>query len=298
MARRLPASLLFAALLASALQAAPRPKGPEVRLHLREAQPGEAVLIVVTGHHSARAPSGTFGGASLPFHRASAGAYLALAGIDLEASTGALKVALSLIDRSGVESSYSRELRVKAKAFATRNLTVSKAYTELEPELEARADAETARLKELFAKTNPELLLAGGFRMPIKGAKTTSRFGERSVFNGEPKSPHSGADIKASTGTPVLAPQAGRVVVAENLYFPGGTLVLDHGLGVYTLFAHLSKLEVPVGTLARPGQVVARAGASGRVTGPHLHWAVRVLGARVDPVSVTALPLGRYLKSR
>ena len=139
--------------------------------------------------------------------------------------------------------------------------------------------------------------MRGAFRMPIRGAKTTSRFGERSVYNGQPRSPHSGADIHASTGTPVLAPQSGRVALADDYFFPGRTVIVDHGLGVYSMFAHLSEIKAPPGKFVKRGDVVGLAGATGRVTGPHLHWAMKILGARVDPQSVIALPLDRWLAS-
>ena len=123
---------------------------------------------------------------------------------------------------------------------------------------------------------------------PVPG-KAVSRFGSRSVFNGQPRAPHGGADFISSEGTPVLAPGAGRVLLAHDLYFSGNTVVIDHGLGLFSLLAHLSAFDVREGELVTEGQTVGRVGATGRVTGPHLHWAVRAGGARVDPLSVLAL---------
>ena len=254
------------------------------------------MLVVVTGQAVHRAPIGWFAGSKLSFYETSPGQYVALAGIDLELSTGTHAVALTLRSPKGVMRHWREVVKVKPKAFATRNLTVAAQYVEPPPELEARADQETARLKKIFTAVTAAPAIEGKFRMPIKGAKTTSRFGERSVFNGKPRSPHSGADIKASTGTPILAPQGGTVVLAEDLYFPGKTLLLDHGLGVYSFFAHLSKIDAAVGKRVKVGERIARAGATGRVTGPHLHWAVKIGGARVDPTSVIDLPLERWLK--
>lgn len=285
------AFLLLGLLVAGAAAAEPK-----VRLFSRSRRPGEAVLVVVTGHDPARPPSGTFGGAPLHFWPASKGTYLSVAGIDLDVSTGTSRFELKLRGPRGRERAWREAVTVRPKTHATRKLTVAPQYVEPGPELEARADEETARLKALFAKATEGAAMDGRFRMPIRGAKTTSRFGERSEFNGQARAPHSGADIKASTGTPVLAPQAGTVALVEDLYFPGKTLLLDHGAGVYSLFAHLSEVLVPVGKRVRPGEKVARAGATGRVTGPHLHWAVRVQGARVDPQSLMSLPLERWLK--
>ena len=116
--------------------------------------------------------------------------------------------------------------------------------------------------------------------------QATSAFGSRSVFNGQPRNPHSGADFRAAEGTPIAAPNAGKVVLTGDTYFSGGSVILDHGWGLYSYFAHLSKILVEEGDLIELGQVVGRAGATGRVTGPHLHWTLRLCGARVDPLSV------------
>ena len=116
-----------------------------------------------------------------------------------------------------------------------------------------------------------------------------SGFGTRSVFNGQPRSPHSGADFRSPEGTPIKAPNAGRIVVARNMYFSGNTVVIDHGLGCFSLLAHLSAFDVHEGESVSAGQLIGRVGATGRVTGPHLHWAVRIANARVDPLSVLAL---------
>jgi murein DD-endopeptidase MepM/ murein hydrolase activator NlpD len=116
-----------------------------------------------------------------------------------------------------------------------------------------------------------------------------SRFGTRSVFNGEARSPHGGTDFLSPAGTPVRAPNSGRVVAARELYFAGRTVMIDHGAGVFSQLAHLSRIDVREGESVRPGQVVGQVGATGRVTGAHLHWAVRVAGARVDALSLLAL---------
>ena len=106
------------------------------------------------------------------------------------------------------------------------------------------------------------------------------------MFNGEPRQPHGGADFPSPTGTPIAAPGGGRVVLVRDLYFTGQTVVLDHGLGLYSLFAHLSAVDVHVGDVVEAGARIGLVGATGRVTGPHLHWAIRLNGARVDPLSL------------
>src|SRR5262249_28752592 len=120
-------------------------------------------------------------------------------------------------------------------------------------------------------------------------APANSAFGSRSVFNGQPRSPHPGADFLSPAGTPVKAANAGRIVLADDLYYTGGTVIIDHGLGVFSLFAHLSAIDVHDGDMVVAGQVLGNVGATGRVTGPHLHWSVRINGARVDPLSLLSV---------
>jgi len=119
--------------------------------------------------------------------------------------------------------------------------------------------------------------------------QANSIFGTRSIFNGVRRSPHSGTDFLSPAGTPIQAPNGGRVVLARNLYFTGNTLVIDHGLGLLSLFAHLSAFSVQEGDVVSTGQIVGNVGATGRVTGPHLHWAVRANGSRVDALSLLAV---------
>jgi len=106
------------------------------------------------------------------------------------------------------------------------------------------------------------------------------------ITNGKPAGRHQGADFRAATGTPVKAPNGGRVVIARNLYFAGNTIIIDHGLGVFSLLAHLSRIDVAPGATVARGDMVGESGATGRVTGPHLHWAVRFGEMTVDPIAL------------
>ena len=133
-----------------------------------------------------------------------------------------------------------------------------------------------------------ERLWSGGFLRPVPGDSTSS-FGRRSVFNGQPRSPHSGTDFRGAEGTRITAPNAGIVVLAADLYFSGNVVIIDHGWGLYSYFAHLSSIAVEDGIRVEQGDVVGDVGATGRVTGPHLHWTVRLNDARVDPLSLMQL---------
>jgi murein DD-endopeptidase MepM/ murein hydrolase activator NlpD len=120
------------------------------------------------------------------------------------------------------------------------------------------------------------------FLSPLEGVRTGS-FGRRRIFNGQPKRPHSGMDIAAATGVPVLAPSAGKVIEQGDFFFSGNLIYLDHGQGLITMFAHLSEINVELGQQVSKGQIIGKVGATGRVTGPHLHWSIGLNGTWIDP---------------
>jgi len=120
------------------------------------------------------------------------------------------------------------------------------------------------------------------FITPVSGVSTGS-FGRRRVFNGQQRRPHSGMDIAADTGTPVLSPSAGRVVELGDFFFSGNLVYIDHGQGLISMFAHLSEIDVKLGDRVEKGQIVGKVGATGRVTGPHLHWSLGLNGTWIDP---------------
>lgn len=284
------ASLIFAVCLPASAGV------PEVRVQARKLVPGEAVLFVVTEQDPKTAPKGTFAGKDLSFFPSGpAGTWLAFSGIDLDQSTGPAKLAVDLRGADGTPRHWDQDLSVSFKAYPTRHLTVDPKFVEPPPDLAARAEAEGKRLAAIFATVTPERLWSGSFASPIPGA-VVSRFGQRSVFNGVPKAPHAGADLRAAKGVPVKAPARGRVVHAEENYYPGNIVVLDHGWGVYSSYSHLSRIDVRVGDVVNAGDVLGAVGATGRVTGPHLHWAAKVGGGRVDPFSLVALPLDDFAR--
>jgi murein DD-endopeptidase MepM/ murein hydrolase activator NlpD len=170
----------------------------------------------------------------------------------------------------------------------TRTLTVDDAFVNPPASVQARIAEEAARLAKIWKESSPDRLWTEPFSPPVSESPN-SAFGSRSVFNGEARSPHSGADFPSLAGAPVRSPNAGRVVLAGDLYFSGNTVILDHGLGLYSLFAHFSAIDVKEGDTVALGQTIGKVGATGRVTGPHLHWAIRLGGARVDPMSLLSV---------
>ena len=143
---------------------------------------------------------------------------------------------------------------------------------------------------KLFAASAAEPLWSGDFRAPVHAAPTDS-FGTRRTFNGELASVHEGMDFHAATGTPVRAGNSGVVVLAQPLYYEGNCVVIDHGLGLFTISMHLSRIDVREGDHVVIGQLLGLSGATGRVTGPHLHWAVRWQNAYLDPAKMLRMDL-------
>jgi len=210
-------------------------------------------------------------------------------GIDLDIKAGDHDAEVDVTYNDGKVEKRPIVFSVGSVKFPTTELTVDDQFVRLSPANQQRAARETKELEKIYATLTPEILWSKPFRSPIPGQTKGSNFGHRRVFNGQPRAPHSGADLKASTGTPIHATNRGRVVLAKNLFFTGNTVVLDHGLGIYTIYAHLSRIDVKVGQTVEESQLLGLAGATGRVTGPHLHWAARIQDARVDPFSLLSI---------
>ena len=153
-----------------------------------------------------------------------------------------------------------------------------------------RIAREQAQVVAVRTRNDARTGFAQQFTWPVQG-RISGRFGNQRVYNGTPKSPHSGMDIAVATGTPVKAPADGVVTFADTgLYLTGGTLVLDHGHGISSNFLHLSRIDAKVGDTVKQGDVVAAVGATGRATGPHLHWGMNWFDVRIDPLLVLERP--------
>lgn len=154
------------------------------------------------------------------------------------------------------------------------------------PEIAARIQREQALVTAARERDDERTDFALPFQWPVQG-RISGRFGNARVYNGQPGAGHSGMDIAAPDGTPVKAPAGGVVTFASpDLYLTGGTVLLDHGHGVSSNFLHLSRIDVKVGDRIEPGQVIGAVGATGRATGPHLHWGMNWFDTRIDPLLV------------
>jgi murein DD-endopeptidase MepM/ murein hydrolase activator NlpD len=271
---------------------------PTLTIQSRAVSRGELLLVVVEGADAKKPPKAEFQGRALEFFpAASTGTWLAFIGLDLDAPTGPSTLTAALRDVSGRVTRRSETLNVAPGRFRTEELKVAQKFVTPEKSDTERAESEAVQVRELYTHGEEKRLFEGRFDPPIPGA-ATARFGERRVFNGQPRAPHSGMDLRAKKGTPVRAPAAGKVALAGPLYFSGNTIILDHGLGITTLYAHLSRMLVKRGDMVKKGQLIGKVGATGRVTGPHLHWALKFHEARVDPYSLVALDLDALLNPR
>jgi len=172
--------------------------------------------------------------------------------------------------------------------YKSETINVSKGKVTLSIKNKARVQKEYEEAMSIYKTVSPKLYLKGKFIYPIN-SKITSKFGTKRVYNGTLKSYHSGTDFKAKIGTEIKAVNDGIVVLSKNRFYAGNSIVIDHGQGIYSCYYHLSKLNLKIGQKVKKGEVVGLSGDTGRVTGPHLHFAFRVHGIQVDPLQLITL---------
>lgn len=200
--------------------------------------------------------------------------WIALVGIPLDTQEGTHQLQLS--------GSKPIAFDVAPKQYRTQRITI-RDRNKVDPDDESseriiRELAIQKRLKTQYSSTNANV----DFIKPVPG-QDTGRFGLRRIMNGQSRNPHSGMDIAAAAGTPVQATAAGRVLHTDDFFFSGNVVYVDHGAGVISMYAHLSKINVNIGDEVRQGDIIGEVGSTGRATGPHLHWSVYLNGTAVDP---------------
>jgi len=251
---------------------------------------GSPELIRVAAPAAAEVDGNWLGG-KIEFFRAKDGrAWLALAGVDVEAPVGSSTLHISVKSAGGETRDLSEPVEIHAAHYRTETLNVEPKFVEPGPDDLKRIEAEVALKQKVFGASLPEPEWSGDFIAPVK-AQPTDSFGVRRTFNGKLASVHKGMDFRAASGTPVHAANSGVVVLARPLYFEGNCVAIDHGLGLFTISMHLSRIDVHEGERVVEGQRLGLSGATGRVTGPHLHWAVRWQGAYLDPAKLLQMNL-------
>ena len=271
-------------LLAAVIIAAQAPAPIQVSARSRTLQPGELVVLSIELNEAVDRIDVRAFDRDVVAYRDGDRTWRALVGIDLDVKPGTYPVT---VEADGAPPA-TYDLLVKARVFRTRRLTVDEAFVTPPASEQGRIDRDAALLAGVWSAPSAGRLWTGAFVRPVPH-EANSAFGTRSIFNGRPRNAHGGADFLSPGGTPIHAPNAGRIAVARELYFSGNTVIIDHGLGLFSMLAHLSAIEVHEGDRVTAGQRLGLVGATGRVTGPHLHWAVRAGGARIDPLSLLAL---------
>ncbi|UCF18330.1 MAG: M23 family metallopeptidase [Gemmatimonadota bacterium] len=216
----------------------------------------------------------------IPLYRMPGGSFFGLVAAPLNAEKLSVDLSFRLFD--GTLLSRTLSLHVSPRRFTVTQLRVATRFTQPDPTSLERIQLEQALVRATLRKMSTTPLWHGAFLRPLEGA-VTSPYGQRRMFNDELRSRHTGLDIGGDTGDLVRASNAGRIVISRDLYFNGNAVFIDHGLGLFTGYFHLSAREVAEGQWVEKGQIVGRVGATGRVTGPHLHWGLYLQGASLDP---------------
>jgi hypothetical protein len=278
------ATLIGAGTLAAAAQDLP---GVRTVLSSDTSGPGDVVRLDVTcGCDAAETSANVFGRVVRLTHLGDR--WQGLIGIDLDVKPGTYPIAVTVVPVEGSAVASTHTLIVVKKDYPVRRLRVAQAFVNPPAGELTRIEQDALALQSIFEAAVSPLQWQGAFQAPVK-ERPNSSFGARSIYNGQARNPHSGTDFSAKAGTPVAAPAAGTVVLARSLYYTGNTVVLDHGLGLYSLLAHLQEIGAKEGDHVIRGQVIGLVGSTGRVTGAHLHWSVRLNNARVDPLSLLAV---------
>lgn len=252
----------------------------EIRLDPAEAAQGHTLVVEITANEPVRGVSAELAGRELLLTKEN-GCYWALVGFSPDAPLGQWNVKAAAMDVAGNESTTSVATRVNPFPFPLERFDIPPAVAAILTPEAIRTEEEFMTV--VFKTVTVQRLWQGRFTVPIDG-EVTSAFGlQRSYNGGPPTSHHTGLDIAADSGAAVVADNSGSVAFAGPLTVRGNTVVLDHGLGVFSAFLHLSKLEVREGQRVQKGEIIGRVGSTGFSTGPHLHWEMRVGGADVDP---------------
>lgn len=183
---------------------------------------------------------------------------------------------------------YGFQIDVISKDYGVRRLTLPKNMVDPDTESLKRIQEESLKMAELWKNSVPFPIWNGPFIRPAPG-KVIGKFGRKSIINDQPRAPHSGIDIRGKRGSPVKAANHGKVVLSEDLFFSGNSVVIDHGGDIQSMYFHLDKIQVKTGDMVKKGGIIGLMGSTGRATGPHLHFGIRINGARIDPLRLIAI---------
>ncbi len=256
-----------------------------------ELQPGSVIFLTVELNHPASKMSGTLLGKELLFfHSREAKVWYSLAGVDVETTPGSYDVGIRAALSVGRVSRTLKPVEIGSVTFRTGDVSVPENFVQPDKASQRKIEADQTLKKHAFAHFIPTPQWSGDFIKPVDAGPTDS-FGMTRIFNEELTSEHRGTDFPVKEGSLVVSSNSGTVVLARRLFYEGNCVMLDHGQHLFTIYMHLSKIQVREGQKMHKGQRLGLTGATGRVTGPHLHFGVRWEGADINPTKLLALTL-------
>jgi hypothetical protein len=254
----------------------------QVDVYPHELNPGDPFVIKVRGAASSQQITATIGGKEIPLSRCGDDCLIGIGLVDPDAQPGKDVVCTKIGPQQ-----LNTDLSVKKAEYPEQHLELPERQVDLGTEDLSRVKIETEKLKEIW-QVSTERLFQGRFIVPLPNPVITV-YGARRILNNKTVSIHGGVDIRGTRGEKVKASNRGRVVLAENLFYGGNTVIIDHGLGIYTVYMHLDRAKAQRGDLVSKGDVIGFVGSSGRSTGPHLHFGVKIMAANANPLSLINL---------
>ncbi len=278
----------FCMLPASACSQAAEPPRITVSITPERVEQGSVARIIITGPGQTATLSYTWHEISAPLFLDQPGVFYGFIPIAMEHSPGPKRLTVTILNAGNKAWVHEAAFEIIPKKFDEQHITVVESKVTLNAKDLERHNCERALIQKMFAGSLPRRLWSEGFILPVQGRISTP-FGVRRFINQQPRSPHSGIDIAAPDGTPVRATSAGRVCLTGDHFFAGKSIYIDHGHAIFSMYFHLDSIMVQDGQTVEKGAVIGRIGATGRATGPHLHWGIRMYNTAVDPLSLLAL---------
>lgn len=287
---RLP-TVLLAALTAVAVFTCPAAAAVTLRVVWDpvSVKPGSAVVLKVEAPLRLSRAEAVAGRERFPLIKTGQEAYTVLVGIDMNYKYAVYPVQIELFPGPGkAPFRITADMKVQGRDFGSQSLLLPQGMVDLSAPHQSRVNTESSDIRGVLGRRTRHRYWEGPFIMPISGRKSGS-YGVRRVLNGQKRSPHRGMDIAAPKGTPIAASNTGVVSLVRDFLLSGKTVIIDHGWGVSTIYAHMSAFNVETGQKVLRGQVIGRVGATGRASGPHLHFGAQIRGASIDPASLVRL---------
>ncbi len=269
-----------------------QPGAAEPTVKVLKTKQGDIAYLTLNVEGEPASVQGRFHDRPVPFFKTGrAGEFGALVGIDMADAPDTADMKAEITYSDGVRQRVFR-VTVVAEHFREQRMTLPKEQVEPDDAALKRIALEKEKVQAVLAALTPERLWAHAFIVPVEGT-ASGAFGSKRILNGQPRNQHNGEDIAAPLGTPVKATNDGIVKMVDDHFFSGKGIILDHGLGLFTMYFHLDTATVKEGERVKRGDVIGTVGQSGRATGPHLHWGAWLNGSRVNPFALAKLPLDK-----